>query len=638
MKFSPTQSSKVKPLRHDKYRWMGFLSFASILLLSLLLSYGLLQNEKRQLYERLQSEAQWFANRIQSEFELRLKAIKRMANRWSEAGGTSRKIWDADAFAYINDMAGFQAIEWLDTDGRVRWIVPLEGNEKLLNTIPNKDPTRLMALEQARIEKREIVAGPIKLIQGGIGLLIFNPVYRNQNFDGFIVAVLRMEDLLTQLLMANPRGYSAKISVNTNTVFQTQEITEKLIDLDIVFPLRVGEADMQLQLFPDRTSYNSNNAILPWITLAAGIVIACFFLIIFWLWSITVRRADETLRANAKSQGLLNAIPDTIFQLDENNRFIDFHCGNSDDLTVPVDAFLGHTFEEVLPDQLAKKTQNAISEVMHQDTVNIIEYQLPNRNNNLQDYEARISKINTGGVLVIVRNISEQKRVNRLKQEFISTVSHELRTPLTSIRGALGLISGGAIGDIPPKMKDMITIALRNSEHLTLLINDILDIEKIEQGKMNFDFKTIEIMPIIEQSIANNQAYAQRLDVTLKIKQALPDCSVNVDSERLNQVLSNLLSNAAKFSPAESTIEVSVIKNKGLVRVEVRDYGRGIPVTFHDRIFSKFSQADSSDTRSQGGSGLGLAISKAIIEQMHGTIGFRSETQGTTFYFELPIV
>lgn len=245
--------------------------------------------------------------------------------------------------------------------------------------------------------------------------------------------------------------------------------------------------------------------------------------------------------------------------------------------------------------------------------------------------------LSDGMTIAFGQDITKRKEVDRLKNEFISTVSHELRTPLTSIRGSLGLIAGGVAGPIPDRAKSMIDIAYKNSERLVRLINDILDIEKIESGKMVFNFKPIELMPLIDQAIEANRAFGAQYQVSFVITESVPGIRINADADRLTQVMTNLLSNAAKFSPPGSQVEISVRRVGQGVRVAVRDHGSGIPEEFKKRIFQKFAQADSSDSRQKGGTGLGLSIVKAIVEKHDGTVAFdTSEGVGTTFYFEIP--
>jgi CheY-like chemotaxis protein/anti-sigma regulatory factor (Ser/Thr protein kinase) len=234
--------------------------------------------------------------------------------------------------------------------------------------------------------------------------------------------------------------------------------------------------------------------------------------------------------------------------------------------------------------------------------------------------------------------VTELKRIDRMKSEFVSTVSHELRTPLTSIRGSLGLIAGGVAGELPPMAKNLVGIATSNCERLIRLINDILDSEKIESGKMRFEMQQVELQALLAQALSANEGFAGQHNVKLALEAPADVVRVHVDSDRLTQVVTNLLSNAVKFSPPESCVRVRVLgAGSGRIRVEVADSGPGIPEEFRKRIFQKFSQADTSDTRQKGGTGLGLNISRAIVERMGGNMGFTTQTGvGTVFFFDLP--
>ncbi|HEY4134009.1 MAG TPA: response regulator [Alphaproteobacteria bacterium] len=241
------------------------------------------------------------------------------------------------------------------------------------------------------------------------------------------------------------------------------------------------------------------------------------------------------------------------------------------------------------------------------------------------------------GFLGIASDITERKNVERLKNEFISTVSHELRTPLTSIRGSLGLVLGGIAGEVTAQGKSLLDIAHKNAERLGRLINDILDIEKIESGKMEFQMKRQPLAPLLRQSIESTADYGRQHDVSFHLADEAPGVEVEVDSDRFMQVMANLLSNAAKFSPEGGTVEVTAVLVGKAVRISVADKGKGIPAEFRDRIFQKFAQADSSDTRQKGGTGLGLSITKAMMEHMGGSVGFDSVVdRGTTFFVDLP--
>ncbi len=241
------------------------------------------------------------------------------------------------------------------------------------------------------------------------------------------------------------------------------------------------------------------------------------------------------------------------------------------------------------------------------------------------------------GASSIVRDISERKRLERMQGEFVSTVSHELRTPLTSIRGSLGLVAGGLTGELPEEAKEYIEMALANSDRLGRLINDILDIEKMQAGGLDFRLRAIDLAAAIRSAIDVNQAFAVAHGTHLVLVSPVPPGEVVVDPDRLAQVFANLISNASKFGGPGTRVEVSVEHTRDRFVIGVRDYGPGIPADFRSRIFDRFAQADSSSTRSKGGTGLGLNISKAIVERMRGTIGFESaHGGGTRFYVELP--
>ncbi|MDR3491646.1 MAG: MHYT domain-containing protein [Gammaproteobacteria bacterium] len=242
------------------------------------------------------------------------------------------------------------------------------------------------------------------------------------------------------------------------------------------------------------------------------------------------------------------------------------------------------------------------------------------------------------GAVVAIHDVTEIKKVEKMKSEFVSIVSHELRTPLTSIRGSLGLLVGGTVGTFPEKALKLLNIANRNCERLLLLINDILDMEKINAGKMKFNLSVVDINQLVNEAISTNKMYCDKYNVNIALSEPVSNVNVFVDPDRLSQVLANLISNAAKFSLSGSVINIKINIFDSHVRVSVCNKGAGIPLDFQSSIFQKFSQADSSDTRGKGGTGLGLSISKAIIEKLGGTMSFSSTpNEETIFYFDFPI-
>jgi len=240
---------------------------------------------------------------------------------------------------------------------------------------------------------------------------------------------------------------------------------------------------------------------------------------------------------------------------------------------------------------------------------------------------------------VLQSEIEERKRAEKVKQEFISTVSHELRTPLTSIKGSLGLLKSGTLNEHPDKLQSMIDVAYDNSERLVHLINDILDIEKIDAGEMVYQLEPIDAVGLVEGAIEANKGFGSEHGVFFVKSGTDEKILINGDKDRLMQVMSNLMSNAAKFSPAGEHVELSVSRQGETARFAVKDYGPGIPEEYRASLFEKFTQVDSSDTREKGGTGLGLSITEAIVEQHGGALDFESVIGvGTTFFFTLPIL
>ncbi|MEO8144024.1 MAG: PAS domain-containing sensor histidine kinase [Betaproteobacteria bacterium] len=241
-------------------------------------------------------------------------------------------------------------------------------------------------------------------------------------------------------------------------------------------------------------------------------------------------------------------------------------------------------------------------------------------------------------VIIQGRDITQQLEAERMKQEFTSTLSHELRTPLTSIIGSLQLINSGVMGDIEKDTLELTTIAERNGQRLLDLINDILDVEKIESGKLTLAPEVLELGELVAESLILNRGFAERYKVKLAVTGALTQVKVTADRKRVHQIMTNLLSNAVKFSTEGSVVETTMehVADE-MLRVSVHDNGPGIPEGFRNRIFGRFAQADMSHTRQKGGTGLGLAICKRLAELMGGNIGFTDRASGgTTFWFELP--
>jgi PAS domain S-box-containing protein len=244
-------------------------------------------------------------------------------------------------------------------------------------------------------------------------------------------------------------------------------------------------------------------------------------------------------------------------------------------------------------------------------------------------------------VTAVIRDIrvrkAESARVDRLKNEFVATVSHELRTPLTSIMGALALLRGNTSGPLPEGTSRLVNIAYTNSNRLVRLVNDILDIQRIESGKVQFVRKKVDLRSVLEEAIDSAYGYAASYDVRMRLEASKSACNLHSDRNWLLQIVTNLLSNAIKFSPRGEEVLVTLVRRKGSVSILVRDHGSGVPHDFRSEIFAKFARADTSDSRQKGGTGLGLSIVKQMVSRLGGEVGFGDAPGGgAIFYVDFP--
>ena len=263
--------------------------------------------------------------------------------------------------------------------------------------------------------------------------------------------------------------------------------------------------------------------------------------------------------------------------------------------------------------------------------------EMQRRNGRILDI--RRESIRGGRFIMTARDVTQERQISRLKDELVSTVSHELRTPLTAISGALGLMAGGAAGDLPDRAKQLVAIGSKNAERLIHLVNDLLDMDKLQSGKLVFHFDERELGLLLTESVEQIEPYAERFGVKLALERPSEAVVAKVDSNRLCQVMTNLLSNACKFSPSGGTVRISLQRAGDSAQISVADEGPGISPEFRARLFKRFEQEEGAHQQGHAGTGLGLAISKAIVEAHGGSIALDPAAEkGATFRVELPAV
>lgn len=360
------------------------------------------------------------------------------------------------------------------------------------------------------------------------------------------------------------------------------------------------------------------------------------------LREIAVRaRIEDGLReSEARVRAVVENVLDGIITLDEQGRLESLNPAAEQLFGYASREIVGQNFTLLLPPGEREEYQDYIQQFVRLRTGKTIGFGLEivgqRKDGTTFPMELGLSDMwfqRQRRVIGIVRDITERKKVDRMKSQFIASVNHELRTPLTSVLGALGLLAEGVAGELSAKGKSLLAIASNNIERLVALVSDILDLDEIQTGKIKLEFKPLELSALVVRAVEMNGAQAAGLGVKLALREVLPGVRVYGDANRLMQVMNHLVTNAVRSAPASSTVEVSLTRRNGKVRVSIIDQGPSVPEGQRDRVFQSFAHLETSAR----GSGVGLSIARAMVEKHAGRIGFDTPAAGGAhFYFELP--
>lgn len=350
--------------------------------------------------------------------------------------------------------------------------------------------------------------------------------------------------------------------------------------------------------------------------------------------------SEEVRQQAVRLQTIVDGVDEAIVTIDGQGKILSANVGASIYFGYAPKDLLGHNVSRFMPEPLALAHDDFLRNYHKTGMSNVVgaTREVVGRRANGETFplELRVKEMRLGAQVVflgVMRDLTEQKRVERLKSEFVSTVSHELRTPLTAIKGALSLVVAGVAGELPDKAKELLNLAEMNCKRLTVLINDLLDMEKFADGSLSITLKSCQLSELLNEALESNREYAKRFSCTLVGGEWDDRLYVKVDPVRFQQIMANLISNAVKFSPEGAAVTLVCQTEAERVRIWVIDKGPGISPEFQNRMFERFSQADGATTRKVGGSGLGLYIAKQLVEKMGGNIGFECPPSGGTRFF-----
>jgi len=561
----------------------------------------------------------------------------------------------------------------------VSYIYPMEDNESVLGYDLASNELRLAALIKARDTGTAVATGRIKLVQAtddSYGFLIFLPIHKNntilntiqqrrENILGFVLSVIHIKASI-QAVVSQLKNKDINIVIHDISALEGNQFLYKYTRLknhnqSMFTPLithnatiKIATRNWNLSFTPGSHHHSLEQHKLSWIILFIGIILtSCLILFAIYhhrrtkiIEALVEKRTEQLKQSEFRHHAIQENIIDGIISMNKFGIIETINPAVEHLFGYQASELIGNNINQLMPTDIASQHDQFLKNYLTTGEAKIIgigrEVICKKKNGQTFPADLSISEMNIGQEHLFVgslRDISERKKLDKMKNEFIAIISHELRTPLTSIKGSIGLLLGDVLGELPKPVRSMLDIANSNSERLLLLINDLLDIEKISSGQMDFHFETIDVMSFVDNALEVNAGYAEKYGVYFKITEPIKDAYIYCDSNRLLQVMNNLMSNAAKFSPINSTIDITVCCYAQQVRISVIDRGPGIPDNFHHKIFEKFTQSDSSNTRKIGGTGLGLNISKEIVEKHHGIIGFTTEEgKGSCFYFELPEV
>lgn len=617
--------------------WVPNLAFIIVAIGAVLLHNKLYDQEQDSLDQGALNQLTQFEALVSDKFKDYEQRLDTVAHDWAlkEYDNPSNlEDWQASLSQSLLDMHGLQGFAFVDVK-----------RDEILSSLMLKTQVNLKSLIHSamyhglheriqRMPKASLMSG-FEVFGQHHYFVTVHPVIRKEQPVAYMFAAYNFEEFARRQLryVKVPSAYHMQVELGEERI----NFGAPLISHEFSQSLRLAGNVVTLRIYPNAFTSADATSYLPKIILLIGLAAALLIAMVIHF----VQQLKINARVIDEKQNLLATFikhaPMSLAMFDRegnymvaSTRWFEFYN------LIPNDV-IGHKHPD--PNLWIQQGQE-----FNDDDIMKLEEKLEHSDGSLHAWMRYVvchwfkDTGESGGIIVFAENITEEKNMALMKNEFVSTVNHELRTPLTAIQGALGLLQMGAKEKLEAKYQKLLKNSFDNCKNLTRIVNDILDLEKMAAGELTFEYENTQLSPLIEQAVSLNEAYAQKYNVEFQMILENKPITVWVDPNRLLQCLSNLLSNAAKFSnPGDSIYIRSTIKDDQ-VCIEVEDCGAGIPLSFQAKVFQRFAQANGASTRAQGGTGLGLSITQSLIHDMGGDITFRSQVgHGTTFYISLPI-
>lgn len=641
--------------------------------------HALRVEEDRAIERTTAAEAKAVRLAVESRLGNRLSAIDRMGARWESRGRIPKDQWEFEAGLNIRDFHGLQAIEWVDPTYYVRWVVPMEGNESIVDLNLSTEARRRAALEDARLRRTMTVTQPVELIQGGMGFLAYRPLFRGSEFDGFFVGVFRIDELFAAVLDESVApGYAVRVSDNgevlyTRSTGSPNEAAARALD-DVV---ELSGHTWDIRVWPEQGTVAVQATSLPEVVLGAGSLVSVFLALSVFFGQATQRRARDAEVLNdalereviertlaeklqrhqatlLEAQG--EAALDAVMVVGDDRRIVYFNRRLAELWGIP---------EEVLATRSIAAVLDAVRDLWPDPEAFIANFEylsdhpddemraetFLNDGRVLDQYSGPVRQSDGAcyGRIWCFRDITERvqaerdlkrfatqlERSNRELEQFAYIVAHDLKAPLVSLQGMIGILVedyGDQFDSDAALYMDRITA---NARKMQLLLSELLELSRVGRGDMeresvDLQCVVLQVLEQLDQSLTKRQANVSGVD-------ALP--VVSADRVRMLQLFTNLIDNAVKYTPPERQprIDIRAEDREDDWAISVSDNGIGIPKAFHEKIFSVFQRLPEGKALNPDGTGIGLATVARIVEMHGGILWIASdEGSGATFHFSLP--